>query len=617
MFSGKPVSPAVKTAFVAGSPVLGSAGCPVDSTDRWLAVGICIFLAAIVWLVFGQTVHYDFVNYDDELYVFGNPAVTGGLGLDGVKWAFTHIVAANWHPLTMLSHMLDCQLYGLNASGHHLTNVLLHTASVIVLFLVLRQMTGKLWRSAMVAAMFAVHPLRAESVAWVAERKDVLSGLFFMLTLWAYAGYARRPFTLGRYLWVMILFMLALLSKPMVVTLPFVLLLLDYWPLGRFQLTTLRATLHALRPLVLEKILLFLLAAVMSVVTFISQQDNRAVLENLPVARWLSNVIVSYGVYVWEMIWPQNLAAFYPLTPVVPIWQMVGAGALLLIVTVLAIRAARRQEYMLVGWLWYLGMLVPVIGLVQVGFQSHADLYTYLPQIGLYLLLTWAVADWCVCWRHRRVVLGGVSTVILIVLIFCARAQASYWRTSESLWTHTLACTSDNFVAQNNLGNALLLMGRNGEAMVHFQQALQIKPRYATAHYNLGNLFHRMGRDDEAMVHLQQALQLNPRSLKIQSDLAWVLAPASPAALRGGRRAVELAEQANQAAGEEDPVILRTLAAAYAEAGRFDDAVRTAQKAMGLAQAKGQSSLVEQLDGQLKLYEAKLPFHQESGRFED
>jgi tetratricopeptide (TPR) repeat protein len=270
-----------------------------------------------------------------------------------------------------------------------------------------------------------------------------------------------------------------------------------------------------------------------------------------------------------------------------------------------------------VGWLWYVGMMVPVIGIVQIALYARADRYTYLPQIGVYLLLTWAAADLCAGWRHRRVVLGSVSAIIIVALIFLARTQTSYWRNNESLWTHTLACTSDNFLAQNGLGNALLLMGRDGEAMVHLQQALQIRPRYAEAHYNLGNLLHRMGRDDEAMVHFQQALQLNPRSLKIQNDLAWVLATVSPAALRDGRQAVDLAERANQIAGGEDPIILRTLAAAYAEAGRFDDAVRSAQKAMALARAAGQSGLVEQLDGQLKLYAAKLPFHQESKRFED
>jgi tetratricopeptide (TPR) repeat protein len=740
-------TPAGETPAEAGSLAPGSTVHPAGLGNRWLVFGICLLLAAIVWLVFGQTVHFAFLNYDDDLYVFENPAVTGGLSLNGVKWAFTHVVGSNWHPLTMLSHMLDCQLYGLNAGGHHFTNVVLHTVSVILLFLALRQMTGKLWRSAMVAAVFGVHPLRAESVAWVAERKDVLSGLFFMFTLWAYVRYASRPFSPGRYLWVAILFALGLLCKPMLVTLPFVLLLLDYWPLGRFQLTSIRATVRALRPLFREKIPFFVLAAVVSVVGFLSQSNARIALESLPVAGRFSNMIVSYGIYAWEMVWPRNLGAHYPFVPV-PIWQIISVSALLLTFTVLAIRMARRKAYILVGWLWYLGMLVPVIGLVQVGSQSHADRYTYLPQIGLYWLLTWAAADWCARWRCRHLMLGAASALILIALIFCARVQAAYWQNSESLWTHTLACTSNNAYAHDNLGRGLYDLGRKEEATAHFRQALQINPRYAAAQNDLGLALFQMGQRDEAITHLRQAsqinpqdakihdhlgnallslgrmdeaiiqfrqalqinpkdadaendlgfalfqigqkdeaithlrqalqinphdmkrennlgyalfqigqrdeaiihfqrvlqispddanargilgrallqtgregeaiiqfqkaLQINPRQPEIENTLAWVLATASPAALRDGRRAVELAEQANQTASGENPLFLRTLAAAYAEAGRFDDAVRIAQKARELAQAAGQSGLVEQLNGELKFYLVKLPFHRDS-----
>jgi len=717
--SGKSPSATSRTPFAAGSRTLGSAESPAGLSERRLVLGICIFLAAIVWLVFGQTVHFAFVNYDDNFYVYENPAVMGGLSLDGVKWAFTHTVAFNWHPLTMLSHMLDWQLYGSNAGGHHLTNVLLHTATVILLFFALRQMTGNLWRSALVAAVFAIHPLRAESVAWVAERKDVLSGLFFMLTLWAYARYARRPFSIGRYLCVVVLFALGLFSKPMLVTLPFVLLLLDYWPLERFQWTTFRDTLRTLRPLVWEKIPLFLIATVLGVVTLVAQNNSRTALEAMPAAIRFSNVLVSYGIYVWEMVWPRHLAAFYPFLSVTPVWPIVGGGALLLVATLLAIWAARRRAYFLVGWFWYVVMLAPVSGIVQVGLQSHADRYTYLPQIGLYLLLTWGLAELSASWRYRRVVLAGVSATILVVLIFCARAQVSYWRNSEALWTHTLACTADNPVVRNNLGNSLLQagrrdeaiaqfqqalkinprnaeannnlgyvfykMGRYQEAMVQFQQALQLDPRFAEAHFNLGTVLlqqgqwdeataHfqqalqinpnyeiarnnlgfvflqtgryqeamvqfqqalqinpydagarfnlgfvllRLGRADEAVVHYQRALQLNPGSVNILTGLAWVLATASPAALRDGHKAVDLAERANQTAGGEDPVILRTLAAAYAEDGRFDDAVRNAQNALTLARAAGKSKLAGQLDAQLKLYEAKQPFHQEATRFEN
>ena len=714
MYSGKSPSPKPETSFVPSSSAPEATGYISGLSDRLTVFLVCFFLAAIVWLVFGQTVHFAFFNCDDGEYVYENPAVTSGLNLNGVKWAFTHIVSSNWHPLTMLSLKLDCQMYGLNAGGHHLTNVLLHTASVILLFLMLRQMTGKLWRSAMVAATFAIHPLRAESVAWVAERKDVLSGVFFMLTLWAYVRYTSRLFSIGRYLWLAILFALGLLCKPMLVTLPFVLLLLDYWPLGRFQLTTPRATLRTFRPLLLEKIPLFLLAAVISIITFTIQGNAEVALEKLPVERRLENVIVSYGTYVWEMIWPRNLGVHYPFVSSVPIWQIVIGGGFLLTLTVLAIRLARRNAYIIVGWFWYLGMLVPVIGLTQVGSQSHADRYTYLPQIGLYLLLTWAAADLCNRWYYRRVVLGVASTMILVILIFCARAQVSYWQNSESLWTHTLACTSNNAFAHNNLGRELYSLGRKDEATVHFRQAVQINPRFAPAqdnlglalfqmgqtgeaiihlqqalqidpknaeiHDHLGNMLLNLGRNDEAIIHFQQALQINPqdadaendlgftlfqngqkdeaiahlrkalqinpqdaklennlgfallqigqkdeamvrfrralqinpRQPEIQATLAWELATSPLASLRDGRQAVELAGQANQAAGEQNPRFLRTLAAAYAEAGRFDDAVRSAKKARVLAQATGQSDLTEQLDDQLKLYQAGLPFHQQS-----
>jgi len=749
MFSGKPVSPTVKTAFVAGSPALESADCPVGLADRWLVFGICIFLAAIVWLVFGQTVHYAFVNYDDDVYVSDNPVVQKGLTWEGFRWALTYGEVGHWHPLTWLSHMLDCQLFGLNPGDHHLVNVLIHTATVILLFLVLRRMTGFLWRSAFVAAVFAIHPLRVESVAWVAERKDVLSGLFFMLTMGAYVSYVRHSRSMIRYGAVVVFFALGLLSKNMLVTLPFLLLLLDYWPLNRASDFTPKIW----RRLVAEKIPLFVLAVASCAATFMVP-EKVPVVDRLSFTLRMENAVVSCATYLWQMIHPSGLACFYPNpTALLPAWQVAASLVLLLAVSVAVFAFRQARPYLAVGWLWYVGMMVPVIGIVQIALYARADRYTYLPQIGVYLLLTWAAADLCAGWRHRRVVLGSVSAIIIVALIFLARAQTSYWRNNESLWTHTLACTSDNFLAQNGLGNALLLMGRDGEAMVHLQQALQIRPRYAEAHYNLGNLLHRMGRDDEAMVHFQQALQirpryaeahinlgnalfsmgrldeaiihfqqalqinprsaevhynlgsalflmgrldeaiihyqqalqinpryaeahfnlgtalflmgrldeaiihlqqalqinprnaeahfnlgkallrlgrddeamvhfqqalqLNPRSLKIQNDLAWVLATVSPAALRDGRQAVDLAERANQIAGGEDPIILRTLAAAYAEAGRFDDAVRSAQKARALARAAGQSGLVEQLDGQLKLYAAKLPFHQESKRFED
>ena len=412
------------------------------SGDKWTVVGVCCLLVVIVLLVFGRTLRYGFVNFDDNDYVYQNAEVTKGLTLQGIVWAFTDSHAGNWHPLTWLSHMLDCQLYGLNAGGHHLTNVLLHAATAILLFLVLRQMTAALWPSAFVAAVFAVHPLRVESVAWVSERKDVLSGLFFMLTLHAYVRYARSPFSLRHYLAVAICLGLGLMSKPMLVTMPLVLLLLDYWPLGRVQLTGSRPTLRALRPLLREKLPLLLLAAGSSVVTFVVQRGAMGSSKHLPLQVRLLTAMVSYGDYVAKMIWPDSLAVLYSYQPEVSVWKIACGGVLLLSVTVAAVMSARRVPYLIVGWLWYLGMLIPVIGIVQVGDQSQADRYTYLPQIGLYLIVAWATKDWTVSWRYRRQMLGASAFIVITALMACTTIQTSYWRNSELLWEHTLSCTS-------------------------------------------------------------------------------------------------------------------------------------------------------------------------------
>ena len=478
-----------------------------DVADHRLVSGICIFLAVITLAVFGQTLWHEFVNYDDDMYVYENPVVQKGLTWEGLRWALTYGGIGHWHPLTWLSHMLDCEWYGLQAGGHHLTNVLLHGASAILLFLVLRRMTGFLWRSAFVAAVFAIHPLRAESVAWVAERKDVLGAFFFMLTLWAYTRYAQgvtgdacqvtgsgktiRPpflsrftFHVSRFYWLALLFFaLGLLSKNMLVTTPFVLLLLDYWPLQRFKV---QGSKFKVQGLVAEKVPLFILTVGSCVATSLVPEKLMTA-DKLPFGLRMENAVMSCVTYLWQMIYPSGLACLYPNpTNYFPLWQVAGAVGLLLAISGAAWAFRRTYPWLVVGWLWYLGMMVPVIGLVQISYYAHADRYTYLPQIGMYLLLTWTAADLCAGWRHRRWVLGGLSTVILAALIFCAREQTSYWRNSELLWTHALACTSDNAIGQNNLANALLKTGKVDEAIAHFQTALKINPDYAEAHYDFG-----------------------------------------------------------------------------------------------------------------------------------
>jgi protein O-mannosyl-transferase len=482
---------------------------------------IGLLLALFTLLAYMPVARDGFVNYDDQLYVTDNRVVQNGLTWAGVQWAFTHVVCSNWHPLTIMSHMLDCRLYGLSASGHHLTNVLLHTASVVLLFLVLREMTGFPWRSAFVAAVFAIHPLRVESVAWVAERKDVLSGLFFMLTLWAYVRHVRHPFSIRRYLAVVFLFSLALLSKPMVVTLPFVLLLLDYWPLNRLSVTTPAPVVagngdllknHSIPwQLILEKIPLLALSGATCMATMAAQED---VIVPVPLALRIGNAVVSCVVYLRQMFCPTELAVLYPYPQNgLPGWEITLAVVLLAAVSTGAFLQRRRRPYLLIGWLWYLGMLVPAIGLVQSGLRAHADRYTYLPQIGLYLLLTWAAADLCAIWRHRRLVQAVATAAAILVLAGClvlTENQLLYWRDSESLFRHTLAVTKDNDVAHLNLGTAFQDEGRLNEALAEYRASAGLNPGYSCVHKNLGSVLDALGRPEEALTEYRLALQLEP-----------------------------------------------------------------------------------------------------------
>ncbi len=627
---------------------------PAGLDSRWTILGICLLLAAVTLAVFGPTLRYGFVNYDDDAYVYENPAVAGGLTFKGIVQAFVHGSAENWDPLTTISHMLDCQLYGLKASGHHMTNVLLHAATVILLFWVLRQMTGTLWRSAFVAAVFAIHPLRAESVAWVTERKDVLSGLFFMLTLWAYVHYVRKPPSRGRYLTVMLCFALGLMSKAMLVTLPLILLLLDYWPLNRFSQPAAAGSKNLFIPLrlILEKIPLLALSLASCVAALLAQGHAVQTLEKFPVALRMGNALVSYVAYAWQTFYPAGLAVFYPYPANgLPLWEVVLALLVLLAVSLAVFLWRQKRPYLLVGWLWYLGMLLPVIGLVQIGTQARADRYTYLPQVGLCLAVVWTAGSLGAGWRHRRPVFGGVAAIVLAALGVSSFVQISYWRDSESLWRHTLDCTSGNALAQYDLGMTLLQKGQADEAMTHFQEAVEISPQHARAHVSLGVVLLQKGRVDEAITHFQKALQLEihpdhagvhynlgvallqkgrvdeaivhlQRALEIHPDYAdachavtrvvWVLATSPDASVRNGVKAVASAEQAVRLSGGKDPLLVGTLAAAYAEVGRFPEAVAAAGRAQQLAAQQGNAPLADFLGTQIKLYQAGTPFRDTS-----
>jgi tetratricopeptide (TPR) repeat protein len=520
--------------------------------SRGTVFGVCVMLVVAVFLVFSQTLRCEFV-FDDAAYVYKNPAVTGGLSLKGVEWAFTHNVLFNWHPLTVMSHMLDCQLYGLNAGGHHLTNVLLHAATVILLFLVLHQITGALWRSALVAAVFAIHPLRVESVAWVAERKDVLSGLFLMLTLWAYGRYVEQskvqsPKSKVFYGLTLGFFALGLLSKPMVVTLPFVLLLLDYWPLNRFASPAPAITKHggSLQNysipwrLLLEKIPLLVLSSAFCVVTMVTQKE---IIEPAPVALRMGNAVVSYVIYLRQMICPAGLAVLYPYPRNgLPGWEIALAVVLLAAISAAVFLRRQRQPYLLVGWLWYLGMLVPAIGLVQSGLRAHADRYTYLPQIGLYLAIVWTARDLTISWRNGCQILGAGALSVIVALMVCTWKQTSYWRTDEILWKRALACTSGNYVAHNNLGYDLAHQDRPAEAIEQYQKALEINPDFTEAHNNLGTALLNQGWLEEASEHYHQALDKDPAFAEAHNNLGILLTKQDriAEAIEEYRKAIEL-----------------------------------------------------------------------------
>ena len=620
---------------------LGSQSIALPKTGRyWVIVCICIFLAMLTWIVFGQTLRHDFVNYDDPRYVYQNTKITSGLNIGSITWAFTHIHAENWHPLTTITHMLDCQLYGLKAGWHHFSNVLLHVIASILLFFALQRMTGALWRSAFVAAVFAIHPLHVESVAWVAERKDVLSGVFFMLTLLAYVHYACAPST-WRYVMVAFVFALGLLSKPMLVTLPFVLLLLDYWPLNRIKGKTSNIGPQLFR-LIVEKIPLIALSSVSSTVTFLAQRGALGWTEQLPMLARFNNAIVTYIVYMRQMFWPAGLAVFYPHPENrLPPWQISLALTVLLAITTAAIILRRKAPYFITGWLWYIGMLVPVIGLVQVGWQGHADRYTYLPQVGLYIAATWAVADLTASWSRQRVILAAAALLVIGALTWNAWVQTSYWRDSETLFTHALAVTKKNDVAENNLGIVSLEKGQLDDAISRLQAATDLRPENGPAHNNLAKALLQKGRVPEAMIHYRKFLQIEPQNVEARNilgtaliqeghvreaieqwegalasqpengnaanNLAWVFATCPDDAIRNGRRAVELAERALQLSGGKVPMIYRVLAAAYAENGQFAQAIETAQRGAELANSQGNPALANELQTNITLYEAGRP----------
>lgn len=495
---------------------------------------VCMFLVVAVLAAYWQIPNCGFVGFDDKPYVTENRQVQKGFTVEGLAWAFTTFHAANWHPLTWLSHMLDCRLYGLNPLGHHWTSLLLHIVNTLLLFFILQQMTGALWQSAFVAALFALHPLHVESVAWVAERKDVLSTFFGFLAIIAYYRYVKQK-SVVNYLLIFFFLCLGLMAKPMLVTWPFLLLLLDFWPLNRLHFS--RSGTRQVKSitgfdskiffkLILEKIPLFIPVIFSSIITFMAQQSRGAVdsLTSLPLDIRINNALVSWVSYVIKAVWPAHLIVFYPHPGnMLPIWQ--GAGAALLIAgsTCVAVRLSRQYPYGIVGLFWYLGTLVPVIGLVQVGKQAMADRYTYIPLTGLFIVVAWGFSDLLLKWRYRKIFLAVLAAIILSALTVRTFLQVGYWQNAVTLFENAIKVTPDNPLAQNNLGAALYDDGRFDEAMVYYKKAILIAPEFTEALSNLGAAYYKQENYDKAVFYFEKALKNRKKDANAHDKLGVVL----------------------------------------------------------------------------------------------
>ena len=494
---------------------------------------LCLFLAVVIALAFGRVATHDFVNLDDGLYVYENHHLREGFSIENIKWAFSTFHAGNWHPLTWLSHIIDYEIYGLDPMGHHWTSVQLHIANTLLLFFTLQMLTGTFWRSAFVAALFALHPIHVESVAWVSSRKDVLSTFWGFLTIAVYYRYVRQPRLLS-YLLVFLILSLGLLAKPMLVTFPFVLLLLDFWPLKRFHFTpkSLQSdTVSGLDrrrffQLLLEKIPLFIPVVISSVLTFKAQQSVGALfsLEALPLHDRIGNALVSYVKYIFKAIWPHHLAAYYPYPDSLAAWKLFWAALLIALALFWAARVSKRFPYVIVGLLWYFGTLVPVIGLLQVGGQAMADRYTYIPLTGIFIIVAWGAFDLFEKWRYKKVLFAVSGSIALSFLTAYTYVQAGYWKDSLTLYQNAINVTNENYFAYNSLGAFLYKEGDFDAAIYHYKKALRIKPDYAAAHSNLGLALFEKGKIDQAVFEYKEALKIRPDNIAALYNLGNALA---------------------------------------------------------------------------------------------
>jgi protein O-mannosyl-transferase len=622
--------------------------------EKRVKLFICIGLVAAAFAAYEPTLHNGFVNYDDDLYVTQNPRVTGGITQDSVIWAFTQPHYHMWHPLTTLSNMLDCQLFGLKASWHHLASLLFHIANALLVFWILCNLTGSIWPSAFIAAVFALHPVQVESVAWAAERKTVLSGMFWFLTISVYIWYTKRP-GIGRYILLFLVFGLCTMTKPVVVTLPLALFLLDYWPLERAKwelgIKPLASNARASRKisaalLVIEKIPLLLLSVMLAVVTFLSQKGGETVssFEILPLNLRIANVFISYIKYIGKLIWPSGLAVIYPYFHVNLTDAAVIICALLFVLaTVFSIYIGRRRKYVLVGWLWYVGTLVPMIGLVQVGSQSMANRYMYISILGLLIIAVFAIKEFIADKARWKIFMVVSAAGLPFALGILTQMQVKHWQNDFTLFGYTLKVTKNNAIAETNFGNALFKAGRFNEALPHLAEAVRISPKFSDARSNLGMVFLKLGKLNEAIVcfdelikqkqdspavyanlaatyaqlgkydlamqNCDKAERLKPDDTITLNNMAWLLATIDNSSAQDANKAIGYALRACKLTAYNNADYLDTLAVAYAASGKFNDAIMTAEKALNIInKAAGQENAAREIQNRLELYKAGKPY---------
>lgn len=586
-----------------------------------MAAAISVALALAVFLTFGRTAweNFDFLRYDDHRYVTANAMVQRGLTWEGILWAFDPrtTVVSNWHPLTMLSHMLDCQLFGLSSWGHHLTSVLWHVANSVLLFWALLRMTSALWPSALVAALFGLHPLHVESVAWISERKDVLSTFFWFLLLWTYTSYVRRP-SVGPYLLLMLWLTLGLMSKPMLVTAPLVLLLLDFWPFARLPATAPPGPARLLGRPIVEKLPLLLIALAFAAITWQSQSKAQLGWEAFPLGTRAMNALLSYVAYLGKFIWPTALANPYLIsTREITLPRAAACGALLAAITVVCLWQPARRRYLPVGWFWYLVTLAPVIGLVQAGIQSMADRYTYVPLVGIFVMIAWGLGDAVAAWPRLRIPAAAATLVWLLALSILSYQQAGVWRDTVTLFRHAATVTPDNHVAEMHLGRALRAEGQFDEALAAFDRLIALAPDAPQGYFQKGLTYYAVERFPEAAAQFHRAVRSSNGRMKPDLEFsaaylgARILAAHPDESQRDAAAAIALAEHACQLTGYQQPQALDALGMAYANAGRFDEAIVRATHASELAQQAGAADLAKEIAARVGLYRQRTPYRED------